>query len=485
MIEGYKYWNIQSDLDAHIKTIQPEKFICQGYNLLSVIRSTILALMEKRCFTQTSISPSPKSFIKPHLLRALSWGLRKKAHTKTYPNVIFFCDASAYQQVGNTILNRFFDSFTQEMEASDYSYESWVYGKNSSLDPMSNPHTKDMKPAIRAAMAGRPIKLEGHDNIFDAISGCIASIHRNIDENDFDNIQARCLENCRATLLIARYFSSVFVRNKPSALVGVNYYNPVGWGLNLAANKAGISTFEIQHGVQGPAHHAYNGSISEGLEPLPRHYLCWTDEAANHAKRRGYDATVIGPSWYQTVKMVFKNQTYSSLSTELIMNYAAVKKQQSEHAQKIHLLYVGQNGIPVSNSVRDLAANHNIKIWSAPRAGFKSTSPFPQLFDQTIPMPFHIAAVDGIITAYSSVAIEAYFAAKPVIFTDPLGKDYFSHYKGLETSKLIDENFIDEFDFNTQKNLISLEDALDSWFRQLPNAGEILQTVILKSASST
>ncbi len=87
--------------------------------------------------------------------------------------------------------------------------------------------------------------------------------------------------------MISNHFTGVLKRGGFKAVMSVCYYNAYGFGLNLAASKLGIPTYDIQHGVQGDNHGAYGSWVNfpkTGYDLLPNYFLSWSEY-----EKQGFD----------------------------------------------------------------------------------------------------------------------------------------------------------------------------------------------------
>jgi len=99
----------------------------------------------------------------------------------------------------------------------------------------------------------------------------------------------------RAGRLVRAYadlFRSHLDRIRPKVAFLVSYYNPEGFGFNLACREAGIPSVDLQHGVQGDLHPAYGRwekTPHDGWEVLPSYFWCWSE--VEHAAIHRWSAT--------------------------------------------------------------------------------------------------------------------------------------------------------------------------------------------------
>jgi hypothetical protein len=78
----------------------------------------------------------------------------------------------------------------------------------------------------------------------------------------------------------AGFFESILRRVGARAGMAVCYYNNDGLAFNLACSRAGVTSVDIQHGVQGMHHFAYGRWANvppSGYELIPDRFWCWSD----------------------------------------------------------------------------------------------------------------------------------------------------------------------------------------------------------------
>lgn len=86
-----------------------------------------------------------------------------------------------------------------------------------------------------------------------------------------------------AVLSLAKKLEGKMRSEHVKAVFVVGYYDVGGYAYTLAANRIGIASIDIQHGVTGEFHLAYsnwNVQPSVELSLLPKKYLCWSREDA-------------------------------------------------------------------------------------------------------------------------------------------------------------------------------------------------------------
>lgn len=87
----------------------------------------------------------------------------------------------------------------------------------------------------------------------------------------------------RQTRSFRNYYRPWLRRVRPGAVLIPGYSSTETMGLIAACREAGIPSYDIQHGVQGPEHFAYRAWTAlpkDGYELLPSRFWCWGEEEA-------------------------------------------------------------------------------------------------------------------------------------------------------------------------------------------------------------
>ncbi|MEN6348205.1 MAG: hypothetical protein ABFD08_02255 [Syntrophomonas sp.] len=84
--------------------------------------------------------------------------------------------------------------------------------------------------------------------------------------------------------LYSEWFRNLMLKVCPNIGFVVGYYGIEGMAFNLACLKLGIPSVDIQHGVHGDLHYAYNrweSAPEQGYELLPTYFWCWSQSEAD------------------------------------------------------------------------------------------------------------------------------------------------------------------------------------------------------------
>jgi hypothetical protein len=118
-------------------------------------------------------------------------------------------------------------------------------------------------------------KLDGWDILVKIFSNLLGAAN----VPNLDNLRFRA----RQVLAYEDWFSNVLKRVNPKIGLLTGYYSVEMMGFIRACRKLEITTFEIQHGVQGDKHiayHRWSNIPAGGYDTLPNIFWSWTDEEA-------------------------------------------------------------------------------------------------------------------------------------------------------------------------------------------------------------
>jgi len=279
-------------------------------------------------------------------------------------------------------------------------------------------------------------KLKGFHNLIDDINTKhslginIKTINRNVETIN----------------IYTKWFERIIKNTKAKLAFLVCYYNLEGMAFCLACRKCGISSIEIQHGVQGDQHRAYgrwNQVPKSGYELLPSSFWCWSDhevDAINSWSSAIYphhQAFVGGHPWldafdestfhkahrtsYDTFIKVLESydvkglislsgfKEYGGRIEDWVINY--IRNSPQEWLWLIRVHPNEHSEIPKINDILLSEGIYNYEI----------------TLSSSLPLPLVLKYVDFNVTAYSSTAIEASMLKVSTIFTDEKGSKYFTN----------------------------------------------------------
>lgn len=230
-------------------------------------------------------------------------------------------------------------------------------------------------------------------------------------------------------------FTELLTKSKVKTIFIVCFYSAYNMGITRAAARLGISTVDMQHGVQGKNNIAYSHWIlpKEGYNTLPNFFLCWdvkdTDLINSWAKGSPHKAFTGGDLWSETLrfddpKIELKNKLPSVPTGDLTVLFS---------------LQPAKDEIPL-NLVNAIKASTNIQWWfrehplyrkdpnsirtTLNELGISNKVKLGAVSD--LPIPVILSKVDLHITNWSSVVLDAEKVGVPSIIIHPIGKDVFS-----------------------------------------------------------
>lgn len=238
------------------------------------------------------------------------------------------------------------------------------------------------------------------------------------------SIDASFIKKLELIFLQADYFEMGLRKSGVKHLFVVCYYDAKCFSFMLAANRLGLQTIDLQHGVQGKQHMAYAKwplDILCRVKFLPTHFYVWDRSSFNTILewKQDTDKVLLGSNkWFEErIKKVSDNIILLSLQPvddflpdyllSLIKGYTGNKKwyarlhpRQMDEIDKIESLFA-REGLLEKVDVRK--ASH---------------TPLTDLLQHTA---IHI-------TFYSSVAIEAGYFQIPTYFLSEKGMSYFTDF---------------------------------------------------------
>ena len=222
-------------------------------------------------------------------------------------------------------------------------------------------------------------------------------------------------------LILKDFFKIYLQKSHTKHIVVVCYYDLKSFAMVLAANELGVSVIDLQHGVQGIGHFAYNywpNEIVESSKLFPTHFWCWDEWSA------------------KAIKVWFPQKENVITGSNVWM------KQRIKPEQKTQILFTAQ---PLEDAIpRDIinaVKNYNGKLrWSIRMHPHQlgEISKYKQLlaehnilhlveFENATNLPLtEILNKSYIhITNYSSVVLEAMWFGVPSIVISEQGTQYY------------------------------------------------------------
>jgi len=246
------------------------------------------------------------------------------------------------------------------------------------------------------------------------------------------------------------HFEKVLDVVHPRLVMVVNYYSPPGHALMHVANRRGLVTVDIQHGIQGDFHSAYSFFPNDPAGPwsvLPKIFWTWSEQDAENINRwgNGFHQGISGGN----------PMTEFSLAHGRHEEQVETLKQQIKDSGRAHVVLVTYDGLyhkqwtevvddlieqDVLSNVYWLIRIHPGRRYLMPgiKRMFDST-----YVDVTIPTKSDLINVlrlsDVVLTHSSTLAIEASDFGLPVVLdhsTEPRFRQFnhSGHLKFVETS---------------------------------------------------
>lgn len=233
-------------------------------------------------------------------------------------------------------------------------------------------------------------------------------------------------------------FDGLFRKAPPEAVFSSNYASFYGWALAHLCRRDQVPFVDIQHGLQGRFNGAYHFATTpeQDWSVFPTAQLCWSlsDATAFTAPNAMRRAAVVGPTWTQFARFAPDRQA---------PRVAALRQARVGNGPLV--LFAGQQAddILVAKRARDMGLNvlfrgHPMRQ----RQSEQLVSPDDvaalgcRLATET-PLPTLLDHVDGVMTGYSAVILEACLKGVPCLatgaFATLLPKDYDAELNNLLT----------------------------------------------------
>ncbi len=193
-----------------------------------------------------------------------------------------------------------------------------------------------------------------------------------------------------------------------------NYYSPICWGGVIAATERGLDCIDIQHGIQGPYHHAYSGLSRVPETMRPNRFLVWHPQSVTQIENQvgSGSAFNMGISSLRAIKL---STSVTPRQTKAIVG---IFVQYLETSQWLHEL---RNLIP-----------ETVELWvrhhpGAIARGTEIEIPKGCRNVDHLDMADILSNIQMTITGYSTVAIESAGLNIPVIAHSRVAKDMIGY----------------------------------------------------------
>lgn len=233
----------------------------------------------------------------------------------------------------------------------------------------------------------------------------------------------------------AVFFEKLLKRISPTKIYELCYYSTDMLGLNIAADRLGIPTVDMQHGPYHLAYWSWENVPSQGYEALPNEFHTWDQSSADSVKEwcKGttkHSATVTGNPWVEGWKKgVFKASDY--VWPDNLMLYTL---QPTGEPLEPYLLQTINETCDRWNWWLRLHPRQSAELPAIKRKLKKEgLLEKVNIKDATeLPLPEILIHTKVHITKFSGCAIEAFNFQTPTILLDKRGEQMFEDYLSYE-----------------------------------------------------
>jgi hypothetical protein len=244
---------------------------------------------------------------------------------------------------------------------------------------------------------------------------------------------------------LANYLKRIFVKMKPSMVLGSNYYGCVEMAASFACRELGITSVDIQHGIQGDFHAAYgrwNKVPGEGYELLPDLFWNWSNEDKKTISKWNTDVKIHHQSIVGGNLLL---DFFSKKDNDIIKEYdSKIQNIIKDIKKKIHILISLQTGRGFLELYRDaLKESPQHFFWWIRFHPLMTNAERKKAFDiiktiktikkknvnieeaSNLPLYLILRKMDIHVTENSTIVREAEQFGVPSVITHPSGRSFF------------------------------------------------------------
>lgn len=277
----------------------------------------------------------------------------------------------------------------------------------------------------------RPIKAI--DQYLERIDKILSTDYEKYDSLRVD-YQHQLKKNIYYIYVFSFFMEAVLKRLQTKYLYIFCYYSPLGMSLCTAANKIGIKSIDVQHGIAGRNMRAYGRWVNigkAGVTTLPNYFFCWTPYDRRSVeewacKTEKHKAVMTGNLVNRFFKnnfsfqapLDFKNLTnryknivlYSSSGRELSEEFLGFIKKHVRDSLFLIRLHPDQrdnNLLLIDEKVKKISVNTDV------------------VFASSLPLEIVLGVASIHVTEWSAVVYDAFEKKVPTVITSQQGKEYF------------------------------------------------------------
>ncbi len=415
--------SISDKILAIEKQIDLESYRFKGENVWPIIRISIYLSSTKSSSAGISVLKSFR-FLLGGVWQFLSRGIINAVTRSKYDAVLVTTSHYKVQENGKTF-DKIIDPVIQYLKKIDMKFSVWEftgkfkYDKHISYNSFLRPIQQEIYFLSFLRKLGRPFIKR------DILMGNVSHLNNLLKENDIKfSVNKSFMGKLETIFFQAEFFQSAIKTHDVKHVFMVCYYDVKCFSVLLATNRLGISSIDLQHGVQGKKHLAYAlwpQEIIKSTKLLPTHFYVWDDNSyktIQYWKNEGSKILLGSNNWIlDRVNKVGNNiilvtlQPIDNFLPDYLIEMIRVYSGDRKWYIRLH-----PRQMPEMNRIEkiffDAGLMGKVNIKEA------SVTSLTTLLESTV---LHI-------TYFSSVVIEASYYNIPTYFLNEVGLSHYSDY---------------------------------------------------------
>lgn len=427
--------NIQSASDIieliyQIETdLNPQDWKVNDVDIWPILRTSLYYELSMKFLGKKSTKPKKIQLIKRVFKSILSLFSNFNTHSK----VLLVSDGISYLNLNLKLYQRFCDPIIEDLIENNISWDKWDIAGD--LRGTKFFESRNINQSLDFLIfKSKFYKLKLNSNKDNFINKLCDFINNKTDLVHWksNSVEKKIIGIC---LMIEWYKKQLNPTHVKIALI-VSYYSDRGMALIKACKDLGITTADIQHGVQGELHAAYcywKNAPSKGYNTIPDAFLVWSEREVNQQNNTVVIGNLFENKWFMNDPDVLKMDSEFKTYTE---NLKANKNilftlQYGLDYKECHfkLVYETQNNFnwlirmhPVMTDIEKKEFVKTLKLYGIYNYEIENSS--------SVPLCVLLRNVNLHITHSSSTVLEALNFRVPTLLIDKFGQEYYKDFLG-------------------------------------------------------